>query len=85
MLKRINYKPIFIGVFCILALIFKFQILAIFSILSFVAYCLLDKKIDLIKENSKLQLEAVKSDNELREEIQKIRNEINGINFKLIK
>lgn len=80
-----NYKAIFIGLFCILSLAFKFQVLSIFSIIGFVVFCLFDKKLDLIKENSRLQLESLKSDNELREEIQKIRNEINSINFKLIK
>ena len=80
-----NYKAIFIGLFCILSLCFKFQVLSVFSIIGFVVFCLFDKKIDLIKENSKLQLESLKADNELREEIEKIRNEINGINFKLIK
>lgn len=80
-----NYKAIFIGLFCILSLVFKFQVLSIFSIIGFVVFCLFDKKLDLIKENSRLQLECLKSDNELREEIEKIRNEINSINFKLIK
>ena len=83
-LKR-NYKAIFIGLFCILSLVLKFQVLSIFSIIGFVVFCLFDKKLDLIKENSRLQLESLKSDNELREEIEKIRNEINSINFKLIK
>lgn len=83
--KNYNYKAIFIGLFCILSLCFKFQVLSVFSIIGFVVFCLFDKKLDLIKENSKLQLECLKSDNELREEIQKIRNEINSINFKLIK